>query len=467
MICPRCQTPNRASAKFCDECGYELPSVAPIAHEIFDSQDEVDNSPTFVPKAAPTADLNGIDKTNDSSFQEEVDSDITEVIEKVEEKDEADLANQPSAADDSDKTIEMELRETSSDNTAVMSRVGEDDEAGSNSDKKSYTITSSDSKKQFDPTLKRNISIAIAAIAIIAAILAGTYYAQLWGGVVVPDVMGMSEQEAVEKVKGAGFTTEIETISSDGVEGIIIGMDPSGGSRTNEGGKVKLQVSIKRVVPDIVGLSQEDAQGVMSKNGFTNVEYLKVKSDNTENTVVSVTPDVSTRARADAKITINIAEPYTVPDVAGLTKDDAQARLEAAGFVASFTTQYNETVAEGSAISSEPAKDSVAKSGSTVNVFIAEKRSTKLVQLAREFFSATSFFNINGVAYELGNVQGLQWTSGGTVAFTITARQYQSVTWFGTQTETRYGSYETIQGSISFDDNDNIIATSPSMRQGA
>ena len=220
--------------------------------------------------------------------------------------------------------------------------------------------------------------------------------------------MGLTEAEAKAKVEAAGFSVETENISSDDVEGIVIGMNPSGGARTNEGAKVKLQISIKRVIPDIIGLAQVDAKEVMDKNGFTNVEYMKVKSDNTENSVVSVTPDVNTRTRADAKITVNVAEPYTVPDVSNLTQEEAKSRLEAAGFKATFETQYNETIAEGTAISSEPVKDSVAKSGSTVKVYIAEKRSTRLLQLAREFFSATSFFNINGTAYELVSVNGLQ-----------------------------------------------------------
>ena len=466
MICPRCQTPNRASAKFCDECGYELPSVAPIAHEIFDSDndEQIQNTGSFVPKMAPTADLNGIDKTNDSSFEEVLDNDITEVIEKVEEPKKQEEQDE---VDECAKTAKMESPDVSKENTAVMEPIDQKQDKEASSDQKNYSVSSADSKKQLDHTTKRNIAIAIGTIVVIAAILGITYFAQLWGGVSVPDVMGMNEADAKAKVEASGFSVETENIASDDVEGIVIGMDPSGGTRTNEGAKVKLQISVKRVIPDIIGLAQTDAQNVMTKNGFTNVEYIKVKSDNTENSVISVTPDVGTRSRADAKITISIAEPYTIPDVAGLTRDEAKARLEAAGFATTFATQYDEALAEGTAISTEPAKDSVAKSGSTVKVIVSEKRSTKLVQLAREFFSATSFFNINGTAYELGSVLGLQYTSGGTVAFTITARQYQTVTWFGTQTETRYGNYETIQGSISYDDNDNIIATSPSMRQGS
>ena len=509
MLCPRCQTPNRSSAKFCDNCGYELPSVAPVAREIFEDKQQKSCNP----RMAPTADLNGIDKTNDSSFENKsesvsskaTDEEITGVIEDV-AKDKSDPIDQKgekseqknpdqesentdtsdskaeiastdatsdSTASDiaSSKTEEMEIKQEANDDTAeitaVMDRVNStSDSSASSYTQKTYTTQSADKKNLMDPTTKRNIFIALGTIAVIALILVVTYAMQLWGGVTVPDVMGLSEAEAKTKIEDAGFSVETENICSDEVEGIVIAMTPEGGQRTAEGSKVKLSISMKRVVPDIISLSQDDAKKVMEKNGFTNVEYVKVKSDETENTVVSTSPEVNTRAKSDARITVSVAEPYTVPDVSGLSQDEAKKRIEEAGFVASFETQYNETIDEGKAISSEPAKDTAAKSGSSVKVYIAERRSTKLVQLTKEFFSATSFFTINGSAYELGSLQGAQWTSGGTVAFTITARQYQTVTWFDSTSETRYGDYETIQGSISYDDNDNIIAITPSIKQG-
>lgn len=38
MRCPKCGTENRDSAKFCDECGFELPTVAPYAREMFSQE---------------------------------------------------------------------------------------------------------------------------------------------------------------------------------------------------------------------------------------------------------------------------------------------------------------------------------------------------------------------------------------------------------------------------------------------
>ena len=68
---------------------------------------------------------------------------------------------------------------------------------------------------------------------------------------------------------------------------------------------------------------------------------------------------------------------------------------------------------------------------------------------------------MDGKKYELEKVTALQWTSGGTVAFTITAHQYETV--FGLQINNP--TSETIQGAISFDDNSNIVAISPNIKQ--
>ncbi|MDO4841632.1 MAG: hypothetical protein Q3982_03030, partial [Phoenicibacter congonensis] len=72
-------------------------------------------------------------------------------------------------------------------------------------------------------------------------------------------------------------------------------------------------------------------------------------------------------------------------------------------------------------------------------------------------------FTMDGNTYKLDKVNGLQWTSAGNVAFTITAHQYQSVPIFGELTLFTKDP-ETIQGAISFDDNNNVVAISPSIK---
>ena len=471
MICPKCGTPNRASAKFCDECGYELPSVAPIANEMFDDSEHVQ---TCKPKAAPTADLNGVDKTNDSSFdehkkdeekkqEEAFDSDITAVIEPLKtttSRTDNDENEQISETDDLDtqKTAKMEVVEPKTD--------------ADESKAKLYSVNNDADKKQnkekrtLDPKTKRNVLIALGTIAVIAILLSVTYFAQIWGGKVVPDVTSLSEADAKSQLEAAGFKVETEQIASDEVEGVVLSMKPQSGSRLAEGSTVNLEISMKRVIPNIVGMSLDDAKQVMTKNGFTSVEYITQKSDDAENVVLSVTPEVDTRSASDANVKVVVSVPYRVPDVEGLSQDEAVAKIQEAGFAAKTEEKYDESKEEGSVLSIEPAKDTALKSGSEVKVFICAHRSTKLVQLTREFFSETTHFTIDGKQYELGKLTAVQWTSGGTVAYTITARQYQTTTWFGNSSETRYLDYETIQGAISYDDNNNIISTSPSIKQG-
>lgn len=475
MICPKCGTPNRASAKFCDECGYELPSVAPIANEMFDDKDHV---VTCKPKTAPTADLNGIDKTNDSSFDEHIkedaekeedetnksiESDITAVIDPVElPKSTNTNLNVEAEAEkddlDTQKTAKLDIIDTKGESGESKAKVYSVNNDAEKEQKKE--------KKPIDPKTKRNVLIALGTIAVIAILLSVTYFAQIWGGKVVPDVTSLSESDAKSQLQAAGFKVETEQVASDEVEGIVLSMKPQSGSRLAEGSTISLEISMKRVIPSIVGMNIDDAKQVMSKNGFTNVEYITQKSDDAENVVLSVTPEVDTRSASDANVRVVVSVPYRVPDVEGLSQDEAIAKIEEAGFVAKTEEKYDENKEEGSVLSVEPAKDSALKSGSDVKIFICAHRSTKLVQLTRDFFSETTHFTIDGKQYELGKLTAVQWTSGGTVAYTITARQYQTTTWFGSSSETRYLDYETIQGAISYDDNNNIISTSPSIRQG-
>ena len=460
MICPKCGTPNRASAKFCDECGYELPSVAPIANEMFDDESHVE---TCKPKSAPTADLAGVDKTNDSSFEEKKD---------VQEEPSDSATTEPSETKEPEE-IEADKAETkpqepvvseenSSDITAKMPAI---EGSAYSTDQKTYSVKSIAETKKAASKNSKNIAIALAVIAVLAAILGGTYCAQIWGGKVVPDVSNLSEAEAKTQLQAAGFQVETEQIASDEVEGIVISMEPGAGSRVAEGSKVLLDISMRRVVPNVVGMSIDDAKQVMQKSGFKNVDYATQKSDGEENRVLTISPEVDTPITADAKITVTVSEAYRVPDVSGLGKDEAVAKITEAGFAAKTVNVNDETKTEGTVLSTTPEKDSVAKSGSEVTVSVCLHRSTQLEQLTRDFFAATYHFVIGGKNYEIGKLTAVEWTSGGTVAYTITARQYQTTNWLDGETETRYLDYETIQGTLAFDDNNNVYAGNPAIQQ--
>lgn len=531
MICPKCGTPNRASAKFCDECGYELPSVAPIASAMFDDEEHVS---TCIPKSAPTADLAGIDNTNDSSFVEVTEdnqsfanepkasedndekssndepeatgdfevsqaetsneqnnaednpSDITAVFDSVEvadvdasENSDAEITARMRSIYDNDeyagKTAQLEpigfnpaeFSHLEADKTAELTPVAENGKPASKAGSvapKTYSASATQKKKWFDSAKKRNLIIGAIVVVLIAGLVGLTYALQLWGGKVIPDVCGLQEADAKAQIEACGFKVEIEQIASDDVSGIVLSTNPGVGSRAEAGSTVTLQISVKRVIPNIVGMTKENAQRVMEKNGFTNVEYTTEKSDEEEGKVLSVSPEVDTRCKADARVTVVVAEPYRVPDVVGKTQDEAIEAVKEAGFSVTTTEAYDENSTEGTVLSVSPDVNSALKTGSEVKLTICVHRSTKLVQLAGQYFdNLNGEFTMDGNTYKLDKVNGLQWTSGGNVAFTITAHQYQSVPIFGEITLFTKDP-ETIQGAISFDDNNNVIAISPSIK---
>lgn len=85
----------------------------------------------------------------------------------------------------------------------------------------------------------------------------------------VPDVRGLRQAEAVSALARAGLTALVRR-QFDGqvVGGRAIGTDPEAGTGTTRGTRVVLLVSNAPVVPDVVGLSVEQAQQVLADAGL-------------------------------------------------------------------------------------------------------------------------------------------------------------------------------------------------------
>ena len=71
----------------------------------------------------------------------------------------------------------------------------------------------------------------------------------------------------------------------------MLSSDPGAGGRAQEGSAVVINVSVARVVPDILGSTELEARKAFEAEGLVNVEYELVKSNDPEGTVLSVSPD--------------------------------------------------------------------------------------------------------------------------------------------------------------------------------
>jgi serine/threonine-protein kinase len=170
----------------------------------------------------------------------------------------------------------------------------------------------------------------------------------------VPDVTGMTADEAAATLKAAGFVVEQEPSFDDLAEpGTVASQEPLGGTDAPAGSTVFLGV-VARVggdslfaddeeddgrldVPRVIRLTEEQAVARLEREGFT-VRVIRASSNSVPaGLVASQSPEGGARAGEGSVVTIVVStgraseQRVTVPSVRGLTRAQAEARIRAAG----------------------------------------------------------------------------------------------------------------------------------------
>lgn len=305
----------------------------------------------------------------------------------------------------------------------------------------------------------------IALAVVLAAVAGGTYMAELWGGKTIPEVVGLSQPEAVDALAAKGFAPQAVEVKSDDPQDTVLSSDPEQGHRAEEGSTVTLSVAVPRIVPAIVGATSEEAAQALEAEGFTAVTYTEEKSNEAAGTVLAVSPEAGTEAKSGDAITVTVAVPYTVPDVEGMSEADAKAALQAEGYEVTSEWYTTEDIEEGTAVSTDPAAGSELNSGSEVTLYVAHSRGTELVDLTREILPGANLTNDEG-SFKVENITSCTYRGDGEVLYTVEARQYEVVTMpFGLGQETVFAKkLTTIEGGIVWNDDNEVSYASPSIR---
>ncbi|MBM7173339.1 PASTA domain-containing protein, partial [Streptomyces sp. G44] len=156
----------------------------------------------------------------------------------------------------------------------------------------------------------------------------------------VPDVKGIPLAEAKKELKNSGLAPGMVTkaFSSTVDKGSVIGTDPRAGFTRKADSAVALVVSKGREVkvPDVVGDSQADAVADLKDAGLkVRIASGRVHSDEDKGAVSKQNPvEGESLAEGDTvALTISKGPPMAeVPDVTGMSVDDAVAELESKGF---------------------------------------------------------------------------------------------------------------------------------------
>ncbi len=191
----------------------------------------------------------------------------------------------------------------------------------------------------------------------------------------VPSVVGLSQADATKRLEKTGFKVNVMQQYSKSVpRGSVIGTSPPAGTQLSTLQPVTLLVSRGAntvVVPNVVGLNDQQALAALSNAGLSGTE---VQKDSTEpqGKVLSQSPGAGKRVPRGSQVTIFASTgAITVPDVTGMLRKDAVNALKKAGFTVAVTEQTTSDPTQvGFVISEFPPGGSRGQRGDTVTISV-------------------------------------------------------------------------------------------------
>ena len=195
---------------------------------------------------------------------------------------------------------------------------------------------------------------------------------------VVPDVVGMTQANAIAALSGVGLTDTIVMTCSDTVPaGSVISTDPIAGTSVAVGSSVELTVSngpCTIAVPDVIGDTQADAITALNGLGLTNTVVNACSDTVPSGSVISTNPVAATLVAPGSNVELTVSDGpcnVDVPDVVGDTQADAQNTLTALGLTNTVVSVCSDTVATGNVISTDPVATTTVPVGSSVELTVS------------------------------------------------------------------------------------------------
>lgn len=194
--------------------------------------------------------------------------------------------------------------------------------------------------------------------------------------VVVPDVVGKDQSEAITILTDAGLTVGTVTpqCQTSGSDDVVLAQSMAAGTQVIAETAVNLTVSDTTcvTVPEVIGLTPEAAGAVLATvNLYLNVTEAACGEVTTDG-VLSQTPIAGTLVSLGSTVDVVISSgpcPITVPNVLGKTAAEARSLLQAAGLIAEVESECNNRVQTGSVIRQVPLPNATVDPGSQVTIY--------------------------------------------------------------------------------------------------
>jgi eukaryotic-like serine/threonine-protein kinase len=206
----------------------------------------------------------------------------------------------------------------------------------------------------------------------------------------VPDLSTLTPEEAGAKLQEAGLgldpTYGEEETDDDSLIGKVTSQDPASGTQVAKGSQVKITIGKEKDkvdVPNVVGDDFDSAKSQLEGLGFT-VNKQDQPSDKPQNQVIAQDP-AGGKARPGSTITLTVStgeddsDKITIPDLTGMTPQEATQQLRGLGWTGDLNQQPGETTDPdefGKIIEQQQSPNSKIDKDENIGVIVATKLGT-------------------------------------------------------------------------------------------
>lgn len=231
------------------------------------------------------------------------------------------------------------------------------------------------------------------ALLLVGGVIAAYVVADEMSRSVIPDVVGMTSEEATTELEASGFEVKTTERASDNVDqGDVISQNPQAGRKPKRGTTVTIVVSAGKetvTMPDVEGLSQNAAERTLKDLDFTDIDIQKEASETVDNGDVisqSVTPDQEV-VPSEVTVTLVVStgsNKIELSNLAGYTYEEATTYAEQNNLKIVRRNEYSTNVPANQIIRQLPTAGTAVDPGTELTVIVSQGVEPTDVSIERE-----------------------------------------------------------------------------------
>ena len=260
----------------------------------------------------------------------------------------------------------------------------------------------------------------------------------------LPNVVGLSQEEAKQKVEEAKLKFEVssEEYNTEVEKGHVISQNPTYTEKYNvkEGSEIKVVISKgteKTKVPKVAGMKEDEA--------IQTLEDAKLKAEVVEETskkveegyVISQETEANSEANAGDTVKIHVStgtEKSTVPYIVGKKQDEAKKELEDAGLTVTITNAEDSSKETGVVLKQSLDSGKIVDKGSAITITVNSFEASKTISVSIEITSGgKTLWSDSGVDKNTTN-KSASITGKGSMDVTLTIKDTNGMNKVRTQT---------------------------------